>query len=229
MSWIDLIILGIIAWNLLLGVKRGLIVSIFNLIGFILAAYITKVVYPTVATVISNSPKVVELVDKFVAKRVDKTIENNAATTMDSAFDVFKLPGIIKDSLVQSTQFQEGTNALINDFNIAITNMFVNILINVISIIIVFIIARVLISFIVRILDGIAELPLLRQVNKIAGLAFGAVAGILMVYFMFVLLTPTISISPEGAIGRATFSSVLGNYFYSNNIILYYLKVFGIF
>lgn len=229
MSWMDLIIVGIIGWNLLLGVKRGLIVSIFNLVGFILAAYITKVVYPTVATVISNSPKVVELVDKFVAKRVDKTIENNAATTMDSAFDVFKLPGIIKDGLVQSTQFQEGTNALINDFSIAITNMFVNILINVISIIIVFIVARVAISFIVRILDGIAELPLLRQVNKIAGLAFGGIAGILMVYFMFVLLTPIISISPEGAIGKATFSSLLGSHFYSNNIILYYLKVFGIF
>ena len=62
-------------------------------------------------------------------------------------------------------------------------------IISVLSLIIVFIILKFVFIIIGRLLRGIAQLPVFKQVNKIGGLIMGAFQGILAVYILFAVLT----------------------------------------
>jgi len=71
-------------------------------------------------------------------------------------------------------------------------------IINVLSIIILFIVLKVLFSFVIAILNKVANLPILSVVNRVGGLALGAVNGILIIYVGILLINwiPLETLSP---------------------------------
>nr|WP_279380163.1 CvpA family protein [Sporosalibacterium faouarense] len=99
--------------------------------------------------------------------------------------------------------------------------------INIISIVVIFILARMVLVLIVNIANKISKLPILNTVNKTSGLFLGVIKGVLIIFIIFTILTPFIIISPEGTIASQTYHSTLGEFFYSNNIIIGFLKERG--
>ncbi|WP_183108777.1 CvpA family protein [Thermohalobacter berrensis] len=106
-------------------------------------------------------------------------------------------------------------------------NMLTERAIDIISIVLVFFIAKILIYLAITILDNIAQLPILKQVNHISGLVFGLAKGILILYVLFALLTPVIKVFPDSFIAKGTLNSTFGYYLYNYNIIISYLKMIG--
>jgi len=61
-------------------------------------------------------------------------------------------------------------------------------IINVLSIIILFIVLKLIFTFIIAILSKIGDLPIINVVNKLGGLIFGIITGILMVYLVIIII-----------------------------------------
>jgi len=228
MNWMDFIIVIFLIGNVLEGMHKGLIFSIFNLAGFILAGYIAKLYYPIVAAFISNNPGMFTKIKNLVTERVAMLIERSSnPKDIGSILEVFELPQGAKEGIEYSSQLQAPTGDIANSAGNYITEALTTTFVNVISILIVFIIARIIITLMINVLDNVAKLPVLNQFNKSAGLVFGLIKGVLIIYLIFAIISPIISIFPDSFIALGTSNSFLGSYFYSNNIIIYYLRIYG--
>ncbi|SCG84495.1 hypothetical protein DW1_2940 [Proteiniborus sp. DW1] len=225
MNWVDICIFAILALNSLIGFNQGFIVSIFNLAGLIVSYFVATLYYPIITQVLLNNQAVYQKVRGFVDKRLYSVFEEKAdifGTT--SLLEDLMLPKPLVDIISKSPKVDSYTSqvskAAIDIMSEAITG----ILIDVISLIIAFIIARIVLIFIIRILNVFSKLPILSHFNKLLGLGFGFIKGIIIVFIIFAVVTPLISVSPNGTIAEGVFGSTVGYYLYDNNILLKYLK-----
>lgn len=224
MNWVDICIFTILALNSLIGFNQGFIVSIFNLAGLIISYFIARLFYPVIAQFLLGNQAIYQKLRGSVDKRLYSIFEDKADIFGPLPFlDGLNLPKPLIDTLSSSPKVDSYTSqisqAVIDIMSEAITG----ILIDVISLIVAFIVARVVLIIIVRMLSIFSKLPVLNQFNKLFGLAFGLIKGILIILIIFIVLTPLISISPNGAIAEGVFGSTLGYYLYDNNLLLKYL------
>lgn len=225
MNWVDICIFAILAINSIIGFNQGFIISIFSLAGLIISCFVARLYYPIIAQFILNNQEIYGKFRGFVDKRLYSIIEDKADVFSSvSLFEGLNLPkpllNIISKSPRTGTYTSELSKVAIDIMSEALTRMFID----VISLIIAFIIARIAIIFIVRILSLFSELPLLKQFNKILGLGFGLIKGILIILIILAILTPIISVSPSGFLAEGIFGSNAGYYLYDNNILLKCLK-----
>lgn len=225
MNWIDICIFAILALNSLIGFRQGLIVSIFSLAGLLLSYFIATLYYPVIAQVLLNNQTVYEKLRAFVDKRLYSILEGKADLFgATSILDNLNLPKPLIDIISNSPKVGSYTSQISKAAVDIMSEAITGILIDVISLIIAFIIVRIVLIFIIRILDVFSKLPVLNQFNKFLGLGLGFVKGIIVIFIIFALITPLISVSPNGAIAEGVFGSTVGYYLYDNNILLKYLK-----
>jgi len=96
-------------------------------------------------------------------------------------------------------------------------------IISVMSLVVVFFILQIVFAFAGRLLNGVARLPLLRQVNMLGGLILGALQGILAVYILFAVLMLFHSNPGFAPVFNGIESSMIASMFYRDNIIINFL------
>ncbi|WP_034429867.1 CvpA family protein [Caldisalinibacter kiritimatiensis] len=223
MNWVDLIVIIILVTSSLRGLVKGFIISLFNLVGFFIAAYIAKLYYPVLVGYIYKNTNFINRIESFIYERVFKIMEGNEnGLDKDLIINGFKLPAPIKESLGNNINLHTGE--ITKSIGQALANEFTYIFVTIISIIIVFLAAKILLAIVVHVVDSIAKLPILRTFNRLTGFAFGLIKGVLIIYIIFAILTPVISMFPEGFIATGTYESTLGSYFYTQNVIINYLS-----
>jgi len=216
---IDILIIAIFLAFGLSGYNKGFILSFFNLIGFIVSLYIAKLYYPIVYKYIVNNTEIYMKIKTYVVERVANMFSTIASgESMEGIIDSFKLPdpmkaGVIKNSYEMTQPIQE-----------TMGNDITNLIVTIISFLIVFLVAKIILFIVIRVLDGVSHLPVLNMANKSLGLGFGVLKGGLMVYVLFAILTPVITMFPDGFIANNTINSKLGNFFYTKNIIIMFIK-----
>lgn len=225
MNWIDICIFAVLAINSAIGYYQGFIISVFSLAGIIISYFVARLYYPIIAQIILNNQVIYDKLRSFVDKRLYSMFEGNTdAFSSVSLYEGLNLPKPLLDLISKSPRVgsyaSEISENAIDIMSEALTGIFVD----VISLIIAFIIARIAIMLIVRVLSLFSELPLLKQFNKILGLGFGLIKGVLIILIVFAILTPFISVSPNGLLAEGIFGSEVGYYLYDNNILLKYLK-----
>ncbi len=225
MNWIDLCIFAIIALNSLIGFNQGFIISIFSLAGLIISYFVATLYYPVIAQVLLNNQGIYDKLRGFVDKRLYSMFgERTDIFGPTPLLEGLNLPKPLIDIISKSPKIgsytSEVSKAAIDIMSEALTGIFID----VISLIIAFIIARIVLVFVVRLLSAFSKLPILNQFNKLFGLGFGFLKGILIILVIFAILTPIISVQPNGAIAEGVFGSTVGYYLYDNNILLKYLK-----
>lgn len=230
MNWVDMVIVVILIINIIEGMSRGFIISLFNLTGFFISAYIAKLYYPILVGYIYNNPHIIGKLKDFIYRRVYKIMETNPnGKEPSSTLSLFKVPKTVEMKLFDNSQFYDSADGLMYSTESLISETLTSVFITIISILLVFFIVRFLLMIAVNIINSVAQLPILKQLNAFTGLIFGLVKGVLIIFILFTLLTPIISLYPQGFIAKGTFESNLGQYFYYNNIILNYLNQKGFF
>ncbi len=87
-----------------------------------------------------------------------------------------------------------------------------SVFINFICLIIFYFIVKWILKLIFKLISFIFEAPVLKQLNKLGGIIFGSIKGILIIYIAFILLTPYSKMYPESFIGKGIENSVFSNY-----------------
>src|SRR5699024_1653590 len=94
-----------------------------------------------------------------------------------------------------------------------------NIFINIIGLVIFYFLIHIILGWIFKLISFIFEAPILKQVNTLAGIVFGLLKGILIIYVLLTLFTSITKIYPEGFISMGLKNSILSNYFAESYII----------
>ena len=174
------IIVGVIGFLLLMtysGYKRGfvkIVLSMFALIGAIIMASILVV---PVGAAIKNTTKIYDTVKEEVSEVVKS--ENIQKIT---DIDKLNVPDTIKEAVKKETA--EGAE------NVAekITETVANSIFNAGVFVVTFIICYIIIAIVINAINLVTKLPVLNEVNKLAGTALGLMYGLGILWVICLVL-----------------------------------------
>lgn len=212
MSWLLVIVLGIIILNALIGRKVGLIKIVFSIFSFIIALILTVWISPTVNGMLNNNETFYEKASQKVEDMLFK--EQVETKDEDDVIEGLPLPKSIKESLQKNKDKQE---ANIKSY---ITSHVTGIVINALAFVLTFVVVFIGLWVISIALSIISKLPILNQLNKMAGLLVGGLQGVIVVWILFVLIT----VFSGTVLGKSAFqqieSSVILSFIYDENLLL---------
>lgn len=193
---VDLVIVIIILLSTFLAYRKGLVKLAIQLCSFLIAIVITFILYQPITNLVINGTQ------------IDETIEN-------SIYE--KANGIMSEgeNELTNTIVETSKNEMLPE---AARNLAINIVRGGV-IILLFIAIKIALRFVTAIADLIAKLPILGQINKVGGLVYGILRGILLVYIILLLLNVSGQISPENTVNKGINDSFIGKTMYENNIL----------
>ncbi len=204
----DIIIIAIIALNIFLCYKKGLIKLAVGLIAVLAAIVLSIVLYKPISNAIIKNTDIDEKIENVI-------IENFSAKTNGN--EEVRYVGIIDylekyvDDAVNKTQ-----NEIVYETAGTMAIRFINIAV----ILIIFLAARIVLLLLTFISDMITSLPILKQFNEFGGILYGIVKALLIVYVILAIAFFVVYITGNTAISEAISGSYITKFFYEHNLIL---------
>ena len=206
-SFIGIIIILIIAFFVIRGLKIGLVKAIFDLLSFFIVGILTWFLYPTVSKFLISTP----LYD-IIHNWLSSTLQNNNLLFTSIPEFLSELPSFLKESIVVSSK-----NAIDNLLSTA-TDALAVLTLNVISIIILFIGLSILAFFVRKLGTFINKIIIIGPINMILGAFFGFVQGIFICYLIIMVISyfPTTKI--YDFVGKDMEKSYICKIMYNENV-----------
>lgn len=226
MNWCDFVVGGIIVIFGIIGIANGFILSVFKIASFFASVIISVKFYPKVAEILMNTQIYAAIKASILknllqqsaalAPQTDSTVKEAAAETV---VEHLKLPGFLKhniiDKLPNPTQLFD-----INKIMDTVSGEIAELVISILSLILLYVIVRIGLLFLKVVLKGIARLPIFKQMDKLGGLAFGAVEGLLTIYVIFAILVLFNASAAFRPFFEALDDSIVAKFLYQNNFII---------
>lgn len=207
--WLDIGIVVIVLFFAVAGHRKGLIKQLINFAGGLVALLLSFLIASAVSSFIYTS-FIQDKVREEIKDVMVNTIKENDNISTEDILNV--LPEYVKNIVNSNNDYQENISKALEKTDIvtSLETISVNIetvlapaiksLIVFIVMVLVFIALKILINMLSSALGLIAKLPIVSQINSLAGAVFGAAEGIVIVVFIvFVirLITPMLSNVPE--------------------------------
>lgn len=225
MNWSDLLVAGIILGFGIIGLINGFVYSIFRLASFFLSIVISVKFYPFVAKVLMKTALYANIkqsifkslmLQQSQAPKIGSQAKQAAA---EAVVNNLRLPGFMKDMI--KAQMPDPAKFLdIAGIINFVSEKIATFAIEVISLVLLYILVRIALIFLRFVLQGVAKLPLFKQVDRLGGFAFGAVEGLLTVYIVFAAAVLFNAAPQFKGFFEAVDSSVVAKFFYQNNFII---------
>lgn len=216
---LDIVIIAIIALSIFLGYRKGLVKIAVKLCAFLIAIIVSIVFYKPVSNIIINNTQLDEKIESAIIENGSIKIEEDEETQnyaqeqeeeQNNESFLENVQGYV-DETITETQ-----NELVRKAAKEISGR----LINIIVIVGLFIITRLILILLVLISDVITNIPIIKQFNKLGGILYGIIRGLLLIYAILAIVFLVVSISGNSNILQTIESSVLTEFMYESNILL---------
>lgn len=217
---IDLIIVAIFALFIMMGCKKGLTGSLIKLLSFAIALILAFILYKPVASIVTNNTQIDESIEQAIVSTFNGKTENEQEP-QDNKDEESGINKTILDNINKEIEnaTSEAKDQIVDNTAKSLTTT----IINVGSGICVFIVARFILFIIGIFANQITNLPILKQIDKLGGIAYGAVEALVIIYLILAIISFTAVINPENGIVSAILKSSIGSMLYNNNLILKFL------
>ena len=217
---VDIIILFIILGTACLSAKMGFIKTVYGLVSSLIALGLTLILYPIIEEILKWTP-LYENIKGWIIERLPEVgnigLQGQAAIIQES---LGWMPEFVTDKMVKNNNPEIYQLLGVNSFIDYIATFVADLCLMGVAVIVCFVIVRLGLAIGVRVLDLVAQLPILKTVNKWAGFFIGLVKGSLVVW-LICLVVPFIMMIPKfEVLGSLVEKSVLMQLFYNHNIIL---------
>lgn len=195
---IDIIILVFILLSAIGGYRKGLVSLGIHLFAFVLALLISFVLYRPIGNIIINTTQVDET--------IQATIQKNAETMVNTK----GFENDLTKSLVESAK-----NGMLPEVSkeLAYNIVYLG------TMIVLFLVLRVCLMLVNTVANAISKLPVLDQVNKLGGAAYGVVRGIIITYAVLLIISLGIAINPTTTLAQMINDTYLAKTMMENNIL----------
>ena len=195
---IDIIILVFILLSAIGGYRKGLILLGIHLFAFVLALLISFVLYRPIGNIIINTTQVDETIQATIQKNAEtmvntKGFENDLTKSLVESAENGMLPEVSKELA----------------YNIVYLG----------TMIVLFLVLRVCLMIVNTVANAISKLPVLDQVNKLGGAAYGVVRGIIITYAVLLIISLGIAINPTTKLAQMINDTYLAKTMMENNIL----------
>lgn len=192
---VDIIIIAIILVSTFLAYRKGLITLAIQLVSVIIAVVLTLILYKPVSNVIINVTGIDEMIQNAILEEANDIMTNN----------------------------QENANQVVESIqNNMLPETARTISINIIQgavILILYVIIRIILRFVTALANLVAKLPILNQFNKLGGVIYGILRGLLIVYILLLLVNVSGEIDAKNKVYTTVEESYIGKMMNENNIL----------
>ena len=203
MNWLLLLALALIGVFGFIGWRVGFVKSVFSLVSTIAVIIITILVSPIVTNMLKSNEtvsggirsKLENVIDlSGIAENLSSDEEKDPLAFIDGLELPDSIKDTIKDSLTDTMEEKEEEAASfvgdkLNALEKYICELLTNIILNALGFFLTFIIAAVGMAVLCFVLDLLSKLPVLHQINAVAGVAIGALEGLVILWIVFIVIT----------------------------------------
>lgn len=219
---IDIIVILIIALSVFLGYRKGLIALAVKLFAVIIALITTLILYKPISALIINNTNLDENIQNVIMEKANNQEETNNTSSNKETANTNS-----KNETTQATESQEG-NIVEQSLEEKILpevarELSINI-INIGVIIILYFVIKIALHFITAIANIVAKIPIIKQFNKIGGIIYGLLRGLLLIYVILLIISFAGEINPENKLHNQINQSLLTKEMYQNNILNILIK-----
>ena len=211
---IDLIIIALIALFTFLGYKKGLIKVAFKILSFFIAILIAIVLFKPVSSSIIKNTQIDDNLKNSISQKF-QGIDLSVEVTEEEAEGI---PGFMIDFV--NEYIAEAAKDATQNIAETVSTKLTETIINAGVILGLYIVARILLIFARFLLEGIANLPFLKQFNEVGGLIYGLLKGLFIVYFVLAIISLTSPMYPNAGFLKMIDESFVGSMMYNSNILL---------
>jgi len=205
---LDISILLIMTISIFLGYKKGLVKVAVKLCAFLIAVIVTFMFYKPVSNLIIENTQVDQKIKSIIIEKGTKELNES---NKDEQSNFIESMQQYVDNTVTQTQNEIVENTA---EQVAIK------LINIAVIIGLFIVTRVLLIVLVLISDLITNIPIIKQFNKLGGIIYGTIRGLLLIYVILSIVFLIVSVTANNGMLEVINSSFITNFMYKNNLLL---------
>ena len=188
MNAVDIGVILVVALSAIGGFRRGLIYSVYKLVSFFVALFLSLVLYSPIADFIRQTV-IYDWLKGAVSRGLDlEGFLETAARRGHSLIDTLPLPVFVQELLHvnnNARMYQILRVSTIEDF---IAGFFANIIIMALAVVLVFVCVMAILSIIGGLVDIVGRLPVIRTINSAGGLVVGALFGVALAALTLFLL-----------------------------------------
>ena len=192
---VDIIIVAIIALSTFLAYRKGLITLAIQLVAVIIAVVLTLVLYKPLSNFIINLTQIHEMIQDPILQKPNDIMTNGE----ENANQVVET--------IQNNMLPETARTIsINIIQGAV-------------ILILYVVIRLILRFVTALANLVAKLPILHQFNKLGGVIYGILRGLLIVYILLLLVNVSGEIDPKNNVYTTVEESYIGKIMNENNVL----------
>lgn len=226
MNAVDYVVLGLMALSVLFGFYRGFISTVLNAGGGLVAFLLSFLVYPHVSSLIQGNQELMNSLLTYTDAStrlgdLELALTNVASLTTEKITEIVakvQLPAPL-DTLLQVNLEQQVFSGVtqVGDY---VSQTILIACINIICFLLCFAGIYIVLSIVVNLLKAVFRFPLLKQLDWLAGGAFGFLRGVLICYALFALVPLVLTVVPLDFLSTMIDESTLAPIFNNGNLIL---------
>ena len=205
---LDLIIVAIIASNIFICYKNGLVKLAVGLVAVLAAIILSVILYKPVSNLIIKNTGIDKKIENVIIENFSADTQNGEETRYVGIIDYLEK---YANDAVTKTQ-NEIVYETAGTMAVKITNVIV--------ILAIFIIVRAVLVLLTFVSDAITSLPLIKQFNEVGGVIYGIIKAFLIVYIILAIVFLIVLVSGNSTISDMISSSHITKFFYENNLLL---------
>ena len=205
---LDIVLIAIIALNVFICYKKGLVKLAVGLIAVVAAIILALVFYKPVSNLIIENTELDENIEKAIINNFTSETQEGQEVRYVSVLDYLQK---YVDDAVKKTQTEIVTQT---------AGMMAVKIINVAVLIGIFLLVRVVLLLLTFISDIITSLPILKQFNDVGGVLYGAIKALLIIYIILTIVFFIMCYTSNSTIADAINSSYVTKFFYEHNLLL---------
>ena len=206
-----LILLGFIFW----GYYKGLTSCLLKLLSFIIAVVIAFVFYKPVANYINEKTEIDDKMKSSIVNIFNKQEEKGEEQKEESDSGIQN--EIVKEI---SENIKNTVNETKNEVVDKSAEKITSTVISAGSAIAIYLVARLILLIISFFIEGLTELPVIKQIDKTGGVIYGLIEGLLIIFILLSIVSFITLAAPENIIHTAITKSVVGDILYKYNPII---------
>ena len=193
MTWLGIVVAGILLLTAYKGFRRGFIREIVSFFFVFLALAVSWAINPYVNEFfMENTPvyeKIQESCQSFVESQKKQELTSPGTEEQTGFIDGLELPELLQKGLESNNTAEVYTYLAVDSFGEYISEALARMIVNGLSFFVSYLLASVILRLGTWVLNLLAGLPVLKSANKLAGGLVGAVKGVLFVWIAFLVMT----------------------------------------
>ena len=224
MNIIDIVILAVLGVSLAYGLYRGFVHTILSVACCLLSVFLAFAYGPKLAQVVSGSQGVSSTLATYtdaVTRVGDYSLASIPVSQLNDGLigqvlQSVSLPAPIASILQNNLKNQAFAGTGLSTVNDYVSNTVVAVAVNALCYIACFAVSYLVLSVVLSLIQHVFKLPLLKQLDWLAGGVFGLVRGALLLYVIFLLIPILSTVIPLDAFNDLLAQSTLAPIFQSN-------------